>query len=258
MEFSKNSHLNLFEVHIHALIPSVVSWQLPLISEKKVSKKVSPPVTALQVLGLSECSTTNWTYNHLISSITLSLSERYQLPPDLADTTNSFQLLPKRCGEVQAQLIPSAIPAEEPGCSCLHCNAALLWGYEQPRLNSVFKCHGGLWPWESHNESRLEPRASLPNCDHWLIDNPFMGCCSTIAVQQPIQSERQNQAQGDNSPPTSLKHGEIYCFHRNKSVWCPHSSCIPHWWASAPSCWGFKEVVIGQELGGETQGSPSI
>lgn len=123
----------------------------------------------------------------------------------------------------------------------------------------VFKCHRGLWPWESQNRSRLEQRASLPNCDHCLIDNPSMGCCSTIAVQQPIQSESQNQAQGNNSPPTSLKHGEIYCFHRNKSVWCPHSSCIPHWWASAPSCWGFKQVptVTGQEFGGETRGTPS-
>lgn len=27
------------------------------------------------------------------------------------------------------------------------------------------------------------------------------------------------------------------CFHRNKSVWCPHSSCIPHCCAAAPSCW---------------------
>lgn len=139
-------------------------------------------------------------------------------------------------GVVRYKHIPSAIPTEESGCSL----PLGLWVTKVKLF--VFKCHGGLLSWESHNGSRLEPRASLPNCDHWLIDNPFMGCCSTIAVQQPIHSESQNQAQGNNSPPTSLKHGEIYCFHRNKSVWCPHSSCIPHWWASAPSCWGFKQV----------------
>lgn len=39
-----------------------------------------------------------------------------------------------------------------------------------------------------------------------------------------------------------------------------HPSYIPHWWASAPSCWGFEQVstVVGQEFGGETRGTPSI
>lgn len=138
MGFSKNSsYLNLFEVYSHALIPSVVSRGY-LSFLKKRSQNHHPQSQHFKCWDFLR--TVQQTGRTIISSvsITWSLSERSQLPPDLVDTTNSFQLLPKRCGEVQAQLIPSAIPTEESGCSCLRCNAALLWGYEQPRLNSLF------------------------------------------------------------------------------------------------------------------------
>lgn len=189
------------------------------------------------------------------ASITWSLSKRSQLPPDLANTTNSFQLW---WGTSRAHSLSHPSWGVWVQLPALQCSSPLgLWVTKVKLF--VFKCHGGLWPWESHNGGRLQLRTSLPNCDHWLVDNPFMGCCSTIAVQQPIQSESQNQAQGYNSPPTSLKHGEIYCFHRNKSVWCPHSSCIPHWWASAPSCWGFKQVstVPGKNLEEKQEALPA-
>lgn len=88
-----------------------------------------------------------------------------------------------------------------------------------------------------------------------------MGCCSTIAVQQPIQSESQNQAQGDNSPPTSLQHGEIYLFLWKQISFVSTQFLTPSLLCISPKLLRLTDLkqvsaAIGQEFAGGTRGIP--
>lgn len=159
-------------------------WFLHWYHEIKflVRMKSSPPVTGLQVLGLPESSTPNVTRHTIISSAsnTWSLFEISRLPPVLADTTNSSQLLPRRCAKVWAQFITLAILIKKSGqdtesqLPVLQCRPSF-WLWVTKVKFFAFKCHGGLWPWESWhtttvpcvipaeeacNGSRLDPHAS--------------------------------------------------------------------------------------------------